>query len=171
MSAAWQGGGAGRLGGGRAAGWGMGPEWRLPEQAREGGQGLPTRMLGGGGVPILLHLLVTYSSCAAHKSAVHNPAIPTQTPAPAPCPLPRRLSSCPRSTKVRGYRHVGTLTAGLLVSGWVRVAQQKTEEMAQLRHQLDAATKAKKVREGARGHGLGRGGMGRDGVARWGGLG
>eukprot|EP00198_Chlamydomonas_reinhardtii_P010270 XP_001699607.1 cohesin complex subunit [Chlamydomonas reinhardtii] len=47
-------------------------------------------------------------------------------------------------TKVRGYRHVGTLTAGLLVSGWVRVAQQKTEEMAQLRHQLDAATKAKK---------------------------
>ncbi|KXZ53988.1 hypothetical protein GPECTOR_5g100 [Gonium pectorale] len=48
-------------------------------------------------------------------------------------------------TKVRGYRHAGTLTAGLLVTGWVRAQQQLQEAISTTRHQEEAAQRQKKA--------------------------
>ncbi|GLC66838.1 hypothetical protein PLESTF_000479800 [Pleodorina starrii] len=48
-------------------------------------------------------------------------------------------------TKVRGYRHAGTLTAGLLVTGWVRAQQQLADAISTARHQEEAAQKQKKA--------------------------
>ncbi|GLI62799.1 hypothetical protein VaNZ11_005547 [Volvox africanus] len=47
------------------------------------------------------------------------------------------------SAKVRGYRHAGTLTAGLLMTGWVCAQQQLAEAISTARHQEEAAQKQK----------------------------
>jgi hypothetical protein len=64
------------------------------------------------------------------------------------CPPHRALPAKPtneRSTKIRGYRHAGTLTAGLLVTGWVRAQQQLAEAISTARHQGEVAQKQKKA--------------------------
>ncbi len=71
----------------------------------------------------------------SHPAALHLFAEarlnPTTALAP-PCPPPH-------SSKVRGYRFAATLTAGLLVSGWVAAAGQAAEAAATARHQEAAA--------------------------------